>query len=35
MGGGKGGSDFDPNKSDAEVMRLSASLMTELARPHW
>jgi len=33
MGGGKGGSDFDPKgKSDAEVMRFCQSLMTELAR---
>ena len=38
MGGGKGGSDFDPKgKSDAEVMRFCQSFMTELARhigPH-
>ena len=33
MGGGKGGSDFDPHgRSDAEVMRFCQSLMTELAR---
>ena len=33
MGGGKGGSDFDPkNRSDAEVMRFCQSLMTELFR---
>lgn len=33
MGGGKGGSDFDPKgKSDAEVMRFCQSLMTELQR---
>ncbi len=33
MGGGKGGSDFDPNgKSDAEVMRYCQSFMTELFR---
>ena len=31
MGGGKGGSDFDPkNKSDAEVFRFCVSFMTEL-----
>lgn len=31
MGGGKGGSDFDPkNKSDNEVMRFCQSFMTEL-----
>ena len=31
MGGGKGGSDFDPHgKSDAEVMRFCQSFMTEL-----
>ena len=31
MGGGKGGSDFDPQgKSDAEVMRFCQSFMTEL-----
>lgn len=38
IGGGKGGSDFDPNgKSDAEVMRFCQSFMTELYRhigPH-
>ena len=33
MGGGKGGSDFDPHgKSDAEVMRFCQSFMTELYR---
>jgi len=33
MGGGKGGSDFDPKgKSDLEVMRFCQSFMTELAR---
>ncbi len=33
MGGGKGGSDFDPKgKSDNEVMRFCQSLMTELSR---
>ena len=33
MGGGKGGSDFDPKgKSDAEVMRFCQAFMTELAR---
>jgi len=33
IGGGKGGSDFDPNgKSDAEVMRFCQSFMTELQR---
>ncbi|HIT68904.1 MAG TPA: NADP-specific glutamate dehydrogenase [Candidatus Aphodomonas merdavium] len=33
MGGGKGGSDFDPrDKSDAEVMRFCQSFMTELYR---
>ncbi len=32
IGGGKGGSDFDPKgKSDAEVMRFCQSFMTELA----
>lgn len=38
MGGGKGGSDFDPKgKSDAEVMRFCQSFMTELCKhigPH-
>ncbi len=38
MGGGKGGSDFDPKgKSDTEVMRFCQSFMTELFRhvgPH-
>jgi glutamate dehydrogenase (NADP+) len=33
IGGGKGGSDFDPKgKSDAEVMRFCQSFMTELFR---
>ncbi|MBN2614630.1 MAG: NADP-specific glutamate dehydrogenase [Bacteroidales bacterium] len=33
MGGGKGGSDFDPKgKSDNEVMRFAQSFMTELQR---
>ena len=33
MGGGKGGSDFNPKgKSDGEVMRFCQSFMTELAR---
>ena len=33
MGGGKGGSDFDPHgRSDAEVMRFCQSFMTELYR---
>lgn len=33
MGGGKGGSDFDPKgKSDAEVMKFCQSFMTELYR---
>ncbi len=33
MGGGKGGSDFDPKgKSDREVMRFCQSFMTELAK---
>jgi glutamate dehydrogenase (NADP+) len=33
MGGGKGGSDFDPKgKSDAETMRFCQSFMTELCR---
>jgi len=33
IGGGKGGSDFDPKgKSDAEVMRFCQSFMTELAK---
>ena len=33
MGGGKGGSDFDPNgKSDNEVMRFCQSFMTELSK---
>ncbi len=33
MGGGKGGSDFDPRgKSDLEIMRFCQSFMTELAK---
>ena len=33
IGGGKGGSDFDPNgKSDAEIMRFCQSFITELYR---
>ncbi|MCX7951859.1 MAG: NADP-specific glutamate dehydrogenase, partial [Clostridiales bacterium] len=33
IGGGKGGSDFDPRgKSDAEIMRFCQSFMTELYR---
>src|SRR5690606_11184348 len=33
IGGGKGGSDFDPKgKSDNEIMRFCQSFMTELAR---
>ena len=33
MGGGKGGSDFDPKgKSDNEVMRFCQAFMTELFR---
>ena len=33
LGGGKGGSDFDPNgKSDAEIMRFCQAFMTELYR---
>ena len=33
MGGGKGGSDFDPKgKSDNEVMRFCQSFMTELCK---
>jgi len=33
MGGGKGGSDFDPkNKSDSEVMRFCQNFMAELFR---
>jgi len=33
MGGGKGGSDFDPkDRSDGEVMRFCQSFMTELYR---
>jgi glutamate dehydrogenase (NADP+) len=33
MGGGKGGSDFDPKgKSDREIMRFCQSFMTELSR---
>lgn len=33
MGGGKGGSDFDPKgKSDVEIMRFCQSFMTELSK---
>ena len=33
MGGGKGGSDFDPKgKSDGEIMRFCQSFMTELCK---
>jgi glutamate dehydrogenase len=33
IGGGKGGSDFDPHgRSDAEIMRFGQSFMTELSR---
>ena len=33
MGGGKGGSDFDPKgRSDAEIMRFCQSFMTELSK---
>ena len=33
MGGGKGGSDFDPNgKSDSEIMKFCQSFMTELCK---
>ena len=33
MGGGKGGSDFDPKgKSDAKIMRFCQSFMTELCK---
>lgn len=33
MGGGKGGSDFDPKgKSDSEIMKFCQSFMTELQR---
>ena len=33
IGGGKGGSDFDPKgKTDAEVMRFCQSFMTELQK---
>ena len=33
MGGGKGGSDFDPKgKSDGEIMRFCQSFMTELSK---
>ena len=39
MGGGKGGSDFDPHgKSDGEVMRFCQAFMTELSKhigPDW
>ena len=33
LGGGKGGSDFDPKgRSDGEVMRFCQSFMTELSK---
>ena len=33
MGGGKGGSDFNPKgKSEAEIMRFCQSFMTELSK---
>ena len=33
MGGGKGGSDFDPKgKSEAEIMRFCQSFMLELSK---
>ena len=33
MGGGKGGSDFDPRgKSDSEILRFCRSFMTELQK---
>lgn len=36
MGGGKGGSDFDPHgKTDAEVMKFCQSFMTELSKYIW
>ena len=36
MGGGKGGSDFDPKgKSDAEVMRFCQSFHDRVAPAHW
>lgn len=35
MGGGKGGSDFDPKgKSNNEIMHFCQSFMTELCRHH-
>ena len=35
IGGGKGGSDFDPKgKSDGEIMRFCQSFMTELCQAH-
>ena len=36
MGGGKGGSDFDPKgKSDNEMMKFCQSFMAELSQTHW
>ena len=36
IGGGKGGSDFDPKgKSDREIMAFCQSFMTELVPSHW
>ena len=36
IGGGKGGSDFDPKgKSDGEIMRFCQSFMTELLQIYW
>lgn len=36
IGGGKGGSDFDPKgRSDTEVMRFCQSFMSEPRPPHW
>jgi len=36
MGGGKGGSDFDPKgKSDNEVMRFLPELYERTVSPHW
>ena len=35
IGGGKGGSDFDPKgRSEGEIMRFCQSMMTELSPPH-
>ncbi len=36
MGGGKGGSDFDPKgKSNNEIMRFCQSFMTRALPPRW